>query len=208
MSVKLVWITPEAEKMISYCARVSSPQNQENYNTAPKLLKYCLDHAHFSVFEMANLCVEISTSRAIAQQILRHRSFTFQEFSQRYAPVTSALTYEARRQDSKNRQNSIDDLSEETKLWFEEAQQKVLDTSFNLYNKALEKGIAKESARFLLPLSTKTTLYMNGTVRSWITYLNLRRANGTQREHSDIVNEIIDQIFKPNLPVISEALGW
>lgn len=207
-AVKLVSITPDAEKIMTYCARVSNPSNQNNFDTAPKLLKYCIKNSHWSIFEMANICVEIKTSRAIAQQILRHKSFSFQEFSQRYAPVTSAIVYEARRQDDKNRQNSIDDLSEETKAWFKSAQETVNGLSFDLYQQAIEKGIAKECARFLLPLSTATTLNMNGTVRSWIHYLDLRSGHGTQKEHLVIAQAIKDLIFVPNLPNIAEALGW
>lgn len=160
---------------------------------------------------MANLVVEINTSRAIAQQILRHRSFSFQEFSQRYADVNiigSIEKYEPRKQDLKNRQNSTDDLPPETKEWFMAKTSELADNSFKAYNEALEKGIAKECARFLLPLSTSTRLYMNGTIRSWITYLQLRSGNGTQAEHAEIAQAIMKEIFVPNLPIISEALGW
>jgi thymidylate synthase (FAD) len=208
---KLIWSTPEAENIISYCARVSSPKNQEKFDTAPKLLKYCIENGHWSIFEMAGMCVEIETSRAIAQQILRHRSFSFQEFSQRYADVNiigSIVNYDARRQDVKNRQNSIDDLPSETKEWFASKTTQLSDLAFKAYNEALDKGIAKECARFLLPLSTTTKLYMNGTVRSWIHYLQLRTGNGTQKEHADIAKEVRDSIFIPAFPNISEALGW
>src|SRR5271166_5903700 len=165
MNVSLISATPDAEKTILYCARVSSP-NQESENTA--LLGYCIKHGHHSVFEMANMCVEIVTSRAISAQILRHKSFSFQEFSQRYAAATEFETYEARRQDSKNRQNSIDDMSEKDKEWFLNVQDMVQDYCSNLYNTALKMNIAKEQARMLLPMSTQTKLYMNGNLRSWL----------------------------------------
>lgn len=200
--IVLKWITPEAEKQIMYCARVSS-NNQDSENT--KLLNYCIKHGHWSIFEMANMCVEINTSRAISAQILRHRSFSFQEFSQRYAAVQDFETYEARRQDEKNRQNSIDDLSDENMIWFRVAQQNVHNSAEQLYKEALKRGIAKEQARFLLPMSSSSKLYMNGTVRSWIHYLNLRCANGTQKEHVEIANQI-KGIFKQELPIVAEAL--
>lgn len=204
--VNLVSVTPNAENTIAYCARVSSP-HQDNPNISG-LLKFMIREGHWSPFEMANMVVEINTSRAIAQQILRHRSFSFQEFSQRYAPATDFIYYEARRQDEENRQNSIDDLDEETKIWFEEAQQEVAHLSFAKYLSALEKGVAKECARFLLPLNIETKLYMNGTLRSWIHYIQLRSPeHGTQKEHSDIAAEI-KEIFKEQFPVISEALEW
>lgn len=211
METKLVWATPDAENLIAYCARVSNPKNQTNLDTAPKLLKYCIQNAHWSVFEMANMVVEISTSRAIAQQILRHRSFSFQEFSQRYADVNIIGSIEkcgARKQDSKNRQNSTDDLPEDVKEWFSNKTTELADNSFKAYNEALEKGVAKECARFLLPLSTSTRLYMNGTVRSWIHYLQLRCGNGTQLEHKEIADSIKNNLFVPNFPVISAALEW
>jgi thymidylate synthase (FAD) len=207
-ATELIWVTPDAEKVISYCARVSSPNNQDNYDTAPKLLKYCIKNNHWSIFEMASMCVGITTSRAIAQQILRHRSFSFQEFSQRYSEVTNYINYDARRQDSKNRQNSLDDLSEETKVWFKKLQEEVWTKSLSYYRQALDHGIAKESARLILPLNTESRLFMSGTVRSWIHYLNLRTGNGSQLEHSLIANEIMDSIFKKNFPSISEAMGW
>lgn len=204
MNVTLIWITPESEKNIMYCARVSSAdQTSEN----PKLLSYCLKHGHWSPFEMANMCIEITTSRAIAQQILRHRSFSFQEFSQRYAKATICEMYEARRQDTKNRQNSIDDMSKEDQIWFDNAQDEVIDRSLQLYEEALKRNIAKEQARFLLPLSTQTKLYMNGSIRSWIHYLQLRDGNGTQLEHQKIA-QCIKDIFIKELPEISKALGW
>jgi thymidylate synthase (FAD) len=203
---ELVWITPNAEKTIAYCARVSSPQNQDNVQTAPGLLRYCIKNGHWSIFEQANMCVSIITTRAIAQQILRHRSFSFQEFSQRYAPAVGFQVQEARRQDLKNRQNSTNDLPAETKKWFESAQEQVGALSFGLYQAALDKGIAKECARFLLPLNTHSHLYMNGTVRSWIHYLQLRCGNGTQKEHALIARYIRDNIFEPNLPSVYYSL--
>ena len=215
MSARLIAVTSpriagveSAEQLIAYAARVSAPQNQMSHASAPKLLKYCLNHGHYSVFETASMTVEIKTTRAIAAQVLRHRSFTFQEFSQRYAKVDVPIPpVEARLQDTKNRQNSIvtDDI--ELHLWFSDEQQKLYEKSVELYTKALEKGVAKESARFVLPLSTPTTLYMTGNVRSWIFYINLRAGNGTQREHAGVANAIKD-IFKENFPNIAEALEW
>jgi len=194
------------EGIMAYTARVSSPQ-QDNPSYAG-LLKYCATHGHWSVFEMVDMTIEITTSRAIAQQILRHRSFSFQEFSQRYAKAAMGFeNYEARRQDVKNRQNSIDDMDEATKAWFADAQAKVQELSNNLYDYALTLGIAKEQARFLLPASTTTKLYMKGSVRSWIHYLNVRTDPSTQKEHRDIALGIKD-IFLAQLPITSEALGW
>lgn len=204
MKVDLISITPDAEKTVMYCARVSSP-NQENDN--PKLLSYCIKHGHWSVFEQATMTIEIQTSRAISAQILRHRSFSFQEFSQRYAAVSSFEKYEARRQDTKNRQNSIDDMSKADKEWFEYAQEEVQKSAMWHYEEALKRGIAKEQARFLLPMSSSTKLYMTGSLRSWIHYLELRCGNGTQLEHKVIADEI-KQVFIRELPIISEALGW
>lgn len=206
MEVKLISVTPEAEKLMGYCARVSNPSNQDNPDVS-KLLAYCLKHGHVSIFEQADMTVEITTSRAIAAQILRHRSFTFQEFSQRYAKVQSAEVYPARSQDTKNRQNSVDNMDEATKEWFLNAQNQVINDSFELYEEALGKGIAKEQARFLLPLSTTTKLYMKGSVRSWIHYLTLRTGNGTQKEHQEIALAI-KQLFMVELPIVSKALGW
>lgn len=205
-SVRLISITPDAEAVIAYCARVSNPKNQDN----PKiggLLKYCVQNSHWSIFEQANMVLEITTSRAIAPQILRHRSFTFQEFSQRYAAASDCIIYDARRQDDKNRQNSIDDLSEDTRKWFRQAQESVWKNASALYEEALGKGIAKECARALLPLSTKTTLYMNGTIRSWMHYIGLRSGHGTQLEHMRIAEQA-KAIFCEQLPVTAEALGW
>lgn len=204
MKTELISITPDAERIVMYCARVSSP-NQENDN--PKLLSYCIKHGHWSVFEQATMTVEIQTSRAISAQILRHRSFSFQEFSQRYAAVNSFEKYEARRQDTKNRQNSIDDMSKADKEWFEYAQEEVQKSAMWHYEEALKRGIAKEQARFLLPMSASTKLYMTGNIRSWIHYLELRCGNGTQLEHKVIADAIKD-IFIRELPIISTALGW
>jgi thymidylate synthase (FAD) len=194
------------EGIMAYTARVSSP-HQDN-PTYAKLLKYCAEHGHWSVFEMVDMTVEITTSRAIAQQILRHRSFCFQEFSQRYAKASMGFeVYEARRQDTKNRQNSIDDLDGETKAWFHQSQKALQVFSESLYEQALEKGIAKEQARFLLPASTTTKLYMKGSVRSWIHYLNVRTDPSTQKEHREVALAI-KEVFLTQFPITSEALGW
>ena len=207
--VELVSITPEAEQVISYCARVSNPNNQLNFNNAQKLIKYLIDNKHWSPFEMGHITMQIKTSRGIAPQILRHRSFTFQEFSQRYAAVDqSGLTlYAARRQDNKNRQNSIDDLTDEVKQEWLERQQQNWKNSFEHYTWALDNGIAKECARFILPLGCSTTLYMSGSIRSWIHYIDLRSANGTQKEHMEIA-EACKELFKQELPNVAVALGW
>jgi thymidylate synthase (FAD) len=207
MDVKLISITPDSEKTMAYCARVSSPhQDKPEY---AGLFKYCLTHGHWSIFETCNMVVEIQTSRAISAQILRHRSFSFQEFSQRYAAVddSGVEIYAARRQDVKNRQNSIDDLPEEIKKEWEARQLQNWRSSFEHYQWALDNGIAKECARFVLPLGCSTKIYMNGTIRSWIHYIQLRSGNGTQKEHMDIANEIKD-VFIQQLPTVAEALGW
>jgi thymidylate synthase (FAD) len=205
--VKFISNTPDAEKLIAYCARVSSP-NQENPNIAG-LLKYCIRNQHWSVFEMASMTLELTTSRGISPQILRHRSFTFQEFSQRYASVDESgiQIYAARRQDDKNRQNSIDDLTDEVKAEWEARQNENWKRSFEHYQWALDNDIAKECARFILPLGCTTKMYMQGTIRSWIHYIELRSAHGTQKEHMDIANEC-KKIFVEQYPVIGEALGW
>ena len=203
--VKLISITPDSEKLIAYCARVSS--NQQDNPSISKLLRYCIKHKHWSIFETAYLTVEINTSRAISAQILRHRSFTFQEFSQRYAEVPDFVTYEARRQDKKNRQASIDDMSIEDKHWFSVAQDRVQTLTASLYLDALDKGIAKEQARFLLPMSSKTKIYMTGNIRSWIHYLELRTGIETQKEHRDLARQV-KEIYKEELPIISGALEW
>ena len=203
MMVKLISITPDAEKLIAYCARVSSKQ-QDNPEIE-KLIKYCLDHKHWSIFETASMTVEIETSRAISAQILRHRSFTFQEFSQRYSEATEYITYEARRQDKKNRQNSIGDMKLDDEKWFWEAQQMVQSNCDRVYRQALKRGIAKEQARFLLPMSTKTKLYMTGNVRNFIHYIEVRANKDTQLEHRVIAEEI-KKIFKKELPTVYNAL--
>lgn len=202
MEVKLIDITQEAEKKILYCARVSSP-NQSSTDT--KLLNYCMEHGHWSVFEQANMTVEIQTSRAISAQLIRHRSFCFQEFSQRYAKTQGFEIYKARRQDEKNRQNSIDDMSEEDVAWFFSAQVQLQNMAKALYEEALKKGIAKEQARFLLPMSSTTKLYMTGNIRSWIHYLSVRLGPETQLEHRRIAEEIA-KILAQECPIISKAL--
>lgn len=194
------------EDMIVYCARVSSPENQLNFGTSSRLLQYLMQHKHWSPFEMVDMTVEIETSRAISAQILRHRSFSFQEFSQRYAKVPDIRLYKARRQDEKNRQASHDDLSDSVKHWWGEAQMKHAEHSLVLYNEALERGIAKECARMLLPMSSSTKLYMKGSIRSWIHYLQVRCGPETQLEHRDIALEIRDEVFKPMFPIIHTLL--
>jgi thymidylate synthase (FAD) len=196
-------LTPEG--LIAYCARVSSP-HQETVDYQ-KLLAYCIEHKHWSIFEMVDMSVEIITSRAISPQILRHKSFQFQEFSQRYAKAQEIERYQPRRQDNKNRQNSLDDLDGATKLWFAEAQERMASTALEQYNLALEKGIAKECARVLLPLATQTKLYMKGSVRSWIHYLEVRTDKSTQQEHREIALEI-KKIFITQFPVTAAALRW
>lgn len=210
MNVKLISVTPDAEKTMAYCARVSNPNNQDNDNYA-KLLKYCIDHQHWSIFEMAFMTLEINTSRGIAAQILRHRSFTYQEFSQRYADATllgeEIPVFELRRQDTKNRQNSIDDIPPETIYKWNLQIREHFAKSKSIYDGMIADGIAKECARFILPLATPTRLYMSGSVRSWIHYINLRSSNGTQKEHMLIANDC-KTIFIQQFPVISQSLGW
>ena len=207
--VCLVSVTPDAEKTIGYIARVSNPANQENPKVAG-LLKYCIKHGHWSVFEQATMTLEITTTRGLAAQILRHRSFCFQEFSQRYAD-SSALgdikLPELRRQDTKNRQNSIDDIDPFLKQKYEILMQHHFKAGMELYQQMLEDNIAKECARFVLPLAVGTKLYMTGNLRSWIHYINLRTANGTQKEHMEIA-ELCKQHFICQFPIVSEALGW
>lgn len=206
--VSLIWITPEAEQLIGYIARVSSPPEaqEEKKNDYEKLIKYLIVHEHWSPFEMANMCVEIHTTRAISAQIYRHWSFNFhiQEFSQRYAEVEGFEKNGARRQDLKNRQSSIDDVKEEDKKWFNDAQNEVWNTSSVLYKEALSRGIAKECARALLPMNTTTRLYMNGNIRSWIFYLKLRCDKGAQLEHQIIANEV-KRIFYEKFPIIAKV---
>ncbi len=210
MNVKLISCTPDAENTMAYCARVSNPSNQSNENYA-KLLKYCIDHQHWSIFEMAFMTLEINTTRGLAAQILRHRSFTFQEFSQRYADTTllseDIPLFELRRQDTKNRQNSIDDIDNDMKVKWNTRIREHFAKSKALYDGMIADGVAKECARFILPLATPTRLYMSGSVRSWIHYINLRSGHGTQKEHMMIANEC-KTIFTEQFPIIGEALGW
>lgn len=207
--VELVSVTPNAEQMMTFCARVSNPSNQTNMNSASKLLKYLITHEHWSPFELASMTLQIKTSRGISPQILRHRSFTFQEFSQRYAAVDDSglVLYAARRQDDKNRQESIDDLPWDIQDEWRDRQLENWKTSFEHYTWALDHGIAKECARFVLPLGTATTMYMAGSVRSWIHYISLRAANGTQLEHKEIA-EACKAIFSEQFPLIAKALDW
>jgi len=210
MTVKLVSVTPDAEQTMAYVARVSNPANQENDNYAG-LLRYCIKHNHWSVFEQSFMTLEVETTRAIAAQILRHRSFTFQEFSQRYADsslLSKAIPLpELRRQDTKNRQNSIDDLDPFVVQNLEMQMQTLFDSSMALYQQMLERGVAKECARNVLPLCTPTRIYMSGSCRSWIHYITLRSANGTQKEHMDVANAC-REVFKEQFPTVAEALEW
>ena len=210
MSVKLISVTPDAEKNMAYVARVSNPNNQENPNYA-KLLGYCIKHNHWSVFEQSFMTLEIETTRGLAAQILRHRSFTYQEFSQRYADSSMLADTiplpELRRQDTKNRQNSIDDIDPFVRQEFQVKMQKHFEEGMSLYQEMLEYGIAKECARFVLPLACPTRIYMSGSCRSWIHYINLRSANGTQKEHMDIA-EACKKIFVEQFPTCAEALEW
>ena len=200
-----------AQEVISYVARVSNPNNQLNFDTSAGLLKYCIKHEHWSIFEQASMTLEINTTRGIAAQILRHRSFTYQDFSQRYAD-SSLLAKDIplpdlRRQDDKNRQNSIDDIDPFTRQRYEILIQQHFREGMDLYREMIDEGIAKECARFALPLATPTRLYMTGSVRSWIHYINLRSSNGTQKEHMDIA-EGCKCIFICQFPEVAEALGW
>ena len=210
MNVKLVTVTPKAEETMGYVARVSNPKNQDNPKVAG-LLSYCIKHGHWSVFEQAHMTVEIETTRGLAAQILRHRSFTYQEFSQRYADSSMLSKVipmpELRRQDDKNRQNSIDDLDPFVVQDFELKMQRHFVEGMKIYKEMLDAGVAKECARFVLPLATPTKLYMTGSVRSWIHYINLRSAHGTQKEHMEIA-ENCRSIFNEQFPIVAEALGW
>ena len=210
MSVRLISVTPEAEKTMGYVARVSNPNNQENPKVAG-LLKYCVKHQHWSVFEQAFMTLEIETTRGLAAQILRHRSFTYQEFSQRYADSSLLSDYipvpELRRQDTKNRQNSIDDIGEYEKLQLQGKIQEHFAEGMRLYKELLKHDVAKECARFVLPLATPTRIYMSGSCRSWIHYIQLRSANGTQKEHMEIAEEC-KKIFSEQFPTVAEALEW
>ena len=207
--INLISVTPDAEQHMAYVARVSNPKNQDNDNFAG-LLKYCIKHGHWSVFEQAFMTIEINTTRGIAAQILRHRSFTYQEFSQRYADsnlLGDIELPELRRQDDKNRQNSIDDLEPEMVDKFNRQMNTLFSSAFGLYNQMLEAGVAKECARFVLPLATPTRLYMTGAARSWIHYIKLRTGHGTQKEHMDIANEC-KSIFVEQFPSVAEAMEW
>lgn len=207
--VKLISVTPDAEKNIAYCARVSNPNNQDNENISG-LLNYCIKHNHWSIFEMAFMTLEINTTRGLATQILRHRSFTYQEFSQRYADASflgeEIPMFELRRQDNKNRQNSIDDIPQETVVKYNVLIREHFAKAKGIYDQMLKDGIAKECARFILPLATPTRLYMSGSVRSWIHYISLREKNGTQKEHMNIAKEC-KKIFCEQFPTVAEALG-
>lgn len=205
--VELLSVTPGAEEVITYCARVSAPQNQLKFDTSAKLINYLLKHKHWSPFEMGTLTLQVKTSRGVSPQILRHRSFVFQEFSQRYSAVdeTGLILYAARRQDDKNRQNSIDDLSDDIKREWEERQLTNWKSSFEHYTWALDNGIAKECARFVLPLQCATTLYMSGTIRSWMTYFITRMDKSTQLEHRQIAAGAFI-IFEKELPSIAKCL--
>ena len=210
MTAKLISVTPDAEKQIAYCARVSNPSNQGN-DSFEGLLKYCIKHKHWSIFEQAFMSIELETTRAIAAQVLRHRSFTFQEFSQRYADsslISSKIPLpELRRQDTKNRQNSTDDLDPFVCQNLELQMQTLFDSSMALYQQMLERGVAKECARNVLPMCVPTRMYMSGSIRSWVHYIDLRSANGTQKEHMDLANAC-KEIFVEQFPIISQALDW
>jgi len=210
MTAKLISVTPDAEKHIAYCARVSNPSNQGN-DSFEGLIKYCIKHKHWSIFEQAFLTIELETTRAIAAQVLRHRSFTFQEFSQRYADSSLLMDKiplpELRRQDTKNRQNSTDDLDPFIVQKLEMQMQTLFDSSMALYQQMLGHGVAKECARNVLPMCVPTRMYMSGSVRSWVHYIDLRSANGTQKEHMDLANAC-KAIFVEQFPVIAQALDW
>ena len=208
--VELISLTPDAEKTMAYIARVSNPSNQANEKFAG-LLRYCIQHEHWSVFEQSCMTLKIETNRGIAAQILRHRSFTFQEFSQRYADSSMLSTnvpmFDLRRQDDKNRQNSIDDVDDFTKQELEIAVNRYFSEGMDLYQQMLRVGIAKECARMVLPLATPTRIYMTGSCRSWIHYIDLRSAHGTQKEHMDIANDA-KRVFCEQFPICAEALEW
>lgn len=208
-SVKLIWVTPDAENIISYCARVSSPDNQDNIETAPKLLRYCIKNRHWSIFEMANMCVEINTTRAISAQFIRHKSISVQEFSTRYQDVGvlgRSVIPHLRRQDKTNRQNSIDDLDSEMISGYYRRISNLFEDAEHLYKEMVSSGIAKECARSVLPFSSPTRIYANANLRSWITYIALREKHGTQMEHMAIAKDI-KTIFCGQFPTISEAMG-
>ena len=206
-NVKLIWITPDAEQQIEYCARVSNPKGQDKIDTTGKLLRYLVKHKHWSPFEMASACVEVNTTRDISAQILRHRSFSFQEFSQRYAEVSAVpVIPELRRQDHTNRQNSIDDLDYLRQDLYSSKIQHLFDESYRLYNELLEEGVAKECARKILPMNSPTRLYMSGTIRSWIHYLSVRKGPETQLEHRMIANQIY-HVLNKELPNLWEVIN-
>jgi len=209
-TTELVWSTPKAQDLVVYMARVSNPSNQDSSQGAEKLISYLINHKHWSPFEMVSMCLEISTTRSVSAQILRHRSFSFQEFSQRYADVTtvgSPVVPTLRRQDKANRQNSTDDLKpEQTQLYYRRISH-LFEEAEDLYREMVSSGVAKESARDILPLASPTKMYMAGTLRSWIHYIDLRTANGTQREHQNIAFNAKD-IFKQEFPIIAKALNW
>ena len=209
-TAKLISVTPDAEKHMAYCARVSNPANQDNEKFSG-LLKYCVKHQHWSIFEQAYMTLELNTTRGIAAQVLRHRSFTYQEFSQRYADSSLLMDKiplpELRRQDEKNRQNSIDDLDPFDVQNLELQMQTLFDSSMALYQQMLGRGVAKECARFVLPLAVPTKIYMTGSVRSWIHYIDLRSANGTQKEHMDLALSA-KEIFIEQFPAVAEAMEW
>jgi len=205
-SVRLIHITPNAEELITYMARVSNPANQNNTETSQRLIRYLIENKHWSPFEMVNMCVEIETTRSVAAQILRHRSFSFQEFSQRYAEVTAEpVLPQLRRQDTKNRQNSIDDLDSMEVAYLQQQIVDHFDEGVALYDRLLEAGVAKECAREVLPLATPTRLYMNGTIRSWIHYCQLRCANGTQKEHQ-IIARGVWKLLEEHVPNVCVSL--
>jgi len=206
-NVKLIWITPDAEQTIEFCARVSNPKGQDKIDTTGKLLRYLVKHKHWSPFEMASACVEVNTTRDISAQILRHRSFSFQEFSQRYAEVSAVpVIPELRRQDHTNRQNSIDDLDYLRQDLYSSKIQHLFDESYRLYNELLEEGVAKECARKILPMNSPTRLYMSGTIRSWIHYLSVRKGPETQLEHRMIANQIY-HVLNKELPNLWEVIN-
>jgi thymidylate synthase (FAD) len=209
-TAKLISVTPDAEKHMAYCARVSNPANQGNEKFSG-LLKYCVKHQHWSIFEQAYMTLELTTTRGIAAQVLRHRSFTYQEFSQRYADSSLLAEKiplpELRRQDEKNRQNSIDDLDPFDVQNLELQMQTLFDSSMALYQQMLGRGVAKECARFVLPLAVPTKIYMTGSVRSWLHYIELRSANGTQKEHMDLALSA-KEIFIEQFPAVAEAMEW
>ena len=204
MSVSLIWSTPHAEKLIVKMARVSNPANEDNWETGPKLLKYLLKHKHWSPFEMASMCIQIDTERDIAAQILRHRSFSFQEFSTRYAKTAEAGAPWFRRQDEKNRQNSINDIHPFRQQELQHKAQRIIRESYELYEYMMKLGVAKETARRILPLCTPTSMYMTGTLRSWIHYISIRASHETQHEHRLIAQKCLT-IFKREFPIIAEA---